>query len=116
MVVLLPLEFTKILDSGHLGSIPPARNNFGYKTVVTLQPYKKKKFNHIEQKYFFEQKFIYLNCKKIHYHLMRFFNRIRTDSNRSGVFETESESESDPTVEVFDFKNRRYAVPVAVLP
>lgn len=54
-----------------------------------------------------------------HFHLMRFFNRNRTDRNRTDRNRTklfEPEPETEPTVEVFDFKNRGYAVPVAVLP
>ena len=46
---------------------------------------------------------------------MRFFNRNRTDRNRIRGFRTETETDDEVAVEIFDFKNRGYAVPGAVL-
>lgn len=42
--------------------------------------------------------------------IYRFFNRNRTDYNRTGVFKTEFEFK--PTVVVFNFENRKYMVSI----
>ena len=46
---------------------------------------------------------------------MRFFNRNRIDRNRIRGFKTETETDNEVAVVIFDFKNRGHAVAGAVL-